>query len=156
MPRAPPSKEQALDHPIRRRILDHLEADGGTVADLEAALPWARSTLRHHVRKLERWDLVRDLAMGRERLLYLPGDEQRALHHHLSRHPVREQLLERLEQGPARLHTLAEVADTSPSNATHHLRRLEEAGLVEQDERRRWHPTDGPSGGEPAEGEGGT
>lgn len=156
MPRPRPPKEQALEHPIRRRILGHLEAGGGTIADLDAALPRARSTLRHHVRKLERCDLVRDLPVGRERLLYLPGDEQRALRQHLLRHPLREELLERLEEGPARLLTLAEVVDTSPSNATHHLRRLEEAGLVEQDEGRRWHPTATPDRGEPVDAEDGS
>lgn len=130
---------EALDHPVRARLLDHVKASpGATLRELAEALPVSRSTVRHHVRVLVQGDLLRDERLGRARIVYRPGARERARRAHLARHPVRARLLERLDEGPARLTALAEAAGTSPGNALHHLRRLREAGAAAAREDGRW------------------
>lgn len=66
----------AIGDPIRRRVLDHLLADGGgTATSLSGRLPVTRQAVAKHLGVLDRAGLVSATQAGRERR-YQVEDEQ--------------------------------------------------------------------------------
>lgn len=68
----------AIGDPTRRHLIDQLLENGsGTASSLSDDLPVTRQAVSKHLAVLERADLVRSSAVGRERI-YQPDHEQLA------------------------------------------------------------------------------
>lgn len=145
------SKDRALEHPARQRILSMLEAEPGLgTTEVADRLEVCYRTARHHLEVLARFDLVVG-AKPRGSWRWARPQQAQAV-----REPevpaMQERLLELLEEEPG-LH-LSEIArrlDAAKATVKHHLDRLDENDLV-RDERvgplRRFFPA-GPEASAP-------
>ncbi len=139
------SKDRALEHPARRRILELLADEPGLgTGDVARELEVAYRTARHHLEVLARFDLVVQAKRGGCWRWARPEDagclDEREL-------PVLQQrLLDELEQEPGlHLSELARRLDAAKATVKHHLDDLDERERV-RDERvgplRRFFPAD--------------
>lgn len=146
------TKDRALDHPARQRILAMLEEDPGLgTTDVADRLDVCYRTARHHLEVLARFDLVaRDKVRGAWR--WARPEDAGAL-----REPevpqIQQRMLALLDEDPG-LH-LSEIArrlEVAKATVKLHLDRLDERDRV-RDERvgplRRFFPEDPPSGSSP-------
>lgn len=123
-----------LDNEVRsdvfRAITDSPGAYVAAVAD-ETDIP--RSTVRYHVRVLEREGLVfGEKIRGRQR--YFPSDDDTpALTAALADNTVANVLYAVARTEPATTSELAVELDRAPSTVSHHLSRLDDDGLVERE-----------------------
>ncbi|WP_267642126.1 winged helix-turn-helix transcriptional regulator [Haloarchaeobius amylolyticus] len=123
-----------LAHEDRARIHRVVtDAPGVYLSAISDASDVPLSTVRHHVRILEEEGLVTSVKLEGKRR-YFPADtEDRELHAALAS-PPRAAIIERLAaEGGALVGELAEALDRDPSTLSHHLGRLEDAGLVERE-----------------------
>lgn len=126
------SRSDVLDHETRETIYAMLQEEPGL--SLEAIcerLDIARSTARHHVRKLEAVDMVDHTRIGRSRVHYPVGQEDEARQRHLLDNPTRSKVYEALSQRPRNLTEVAEAIDVNPGSVHFHVNKLVEAELVE-------------------------
>jgi len=122
-----------LAHDTRRALVDRVrEAPGSPLTAVGRALDVPRSTVRYHVRVLEREGLVTaETIAGRNRLF--PADEDApALAAALRRDGAGDLLRSIAADGPGSVTALAERLDRAPSTVSHHLSRLADDGLVER------------------------
>ncbi|WP_435317106.1 winged helix-turn-helix transcriptional regulator [Haloarchaeobius sp. TZWSO28] len=109
------------------------DAPGVYLSALSEASGVPLSTVRHHVRVLEEEDLVTSVKIEGKRR-YFPADTGDVELHAALSNPSRAAILERLaETEGTRVGELAEALDRDPSTLSHHLGRLEDAGLVERE-----------------------
>lgn len=124
-----------LDHETRAAAYELLRKQPGlSLGEIAEELGAARSTVRHHVRKLEEAGMVRHVTEGRCRIHYPTGREEEAVAEHLLRHPKRARIVELLGIRPLSLVELAHVMEANPGSVHFHLNKLTEAGLVERHE----------------------
>jgi DNA-binding transcriptional ArsR family regulator len=120
-----------LDHEVRAAIHDHVTEHPGTyVSALGEAVDVSTSTVRHHLRILEREGLVEDAHVLGRRRLFPAGVDHPAVTAALADETTADVMLALARHGPCGSGSLAEELDTSPSTVSHHLSRLEEAGVV--------------------------
>ncbi|MCT9095480.1 metalloregulator ArsR/SmtB family transcription factor [Haloarchaeobius sp. HME9146] len=109
------------------------DAPGVYLSAISEASGVPLSTVRHHVRVLEEEDLVTSVKIEGKRR-YFPADTGDVELHAALSNPSRAAILERLaETEGTRVGELAEALDRDPSTLSHHLGRLEDAGLVERE-----------------------
>lgn len=126
-------RDDVLDHETRAAIYALLRKEPGlSLGDIAEQVGGSRSTVRHHVRKLEEADMVRHMTQGRCRIHYPVGREEEARTAHLLRNPKRARIVELLETRPLSLVELAHVLDANPGSVHFHLNKLTEAGLIER------------------------
>jgi predicted transcriptional regulator len=137
--------DDLLANDVRRSLYDAVgDRPGLSVAAHAEALGVSASTVRYHVRVLERADGVRtELDRGRRRLYPVefrrggatgPGD---ALAAALADEGAAAVLRAVERRGPASVSTVAHGTDRALSTVSHHLDRLEADGLIERDRRGR-------------------
>ncbi|HET6398083.1 MAG TPA: winged helix-turn-helix transcriptional regulator [Candidatus Thermoplasmatota archaeon] len=130
------SKENVLDHPMRRSLLEMVMAEPGIhLRELASRHGTAVTNTQWHLRKLEQAGLVRtQKAQGRR--LYYPvqggvTSRDKAMQNAASRNPNAGQLLDFLANNPgANQKALAEGLQMNPGTVRWHLRRLEQSGMI--------------------------
>lgn len=122
-----------LENSSRRRIYEAITRSPGTYpVELAESTSLSRSTVRYHVRVLEKVGLITsEKVQGRQR--YFPretdnGELLVALKDDVSRFV----LTTMYREGPATVSHLADELDRAPSTTSYHLSRLVELNLVEQ------------------------
>ncbi|QLG61280.1 winged helix-turn-helix transcriptional regulator [Halorarum salinum] len=120
-----------LDHERRRAIHDAIaDAPGVYLSELGERSDLSLSSVRHHLRVLERENLIRTEKVRGKRRFYPIDVDGTALVAALSDAAVRRLLETLAALGEARNDRLADELDRSPSTISHHLTSLEEDGLV--------------------------
>ncbi len=131
------SRDELLDHPARQAIYAKIEQDPGVhLSELSRELDTSWGTLLHHLRKLEKANLVTSEKANGKRCFFLPGEVT----------DVEQEILPALENEKARSiaefyaanpgasqSEAAETLELSASLVSWHLQRLEEAGVVHRE-----------------------
>lgn len=123
--------DEMLEHEAREAIYEQLDEQAGL--SLEALcrdLDLARSTARHHVRKLEQAGLIEHTRLGRSRVHHLVGQRHRAIREHLLTNETRHAVYETVEDEALTITEIAERIDANPGSVHFHLGKLEDVGLV--------------------------
>jgi len=123
-----------LDHEGRSAVYDAVASSPGIyLARLSDVSDVPRSTVRYHVRVLERESLVRSEKLRGKRRFF-PADvadvDLAAALHDDATAPVVDAIS---RTGPASVSALADELDVSAATASYHLSRLEEAGVVSRE-----------------------
>ncbi len=126
------TKRELLTHDSRRRILELLEEQPGRgTPEIAEALGCCYRTARHHLGKLAAFDLVTGQRLGHRTVWSLPSDAKQA-RQRLDGHA--SAILETLTEEPGlHLSRLARELSLSKATVKHHLDRLVERGLVEDE-----------------------
>lgn len=120
-----------LEHEARVEMLDAVEAAPGTyLSEIAEQADLPLSTVRHHVRVLEREGLVASAKVRGRRRFYPGGTEGLELAAAMNDEATATVLDALARLGPSSVSGLAEAVDRDPSTVTHHLKRLEEDGIV--------------------------
>lgn len=126
--------DELLDHPKRQRIYELVDATPGihlSQMARELDVPWG--TLVHHLRKLEKGDLITSEDKSGKRCFFLPGQvtgAQRDILPALENETARR-IAEFYADNPgASQNEAANALDHSPALISWHLSKLEEAGVV--------------------------
>lgn len=125
-----------LEHDVREEIHEIAHrASGIYVSDLQETCDHHRSTLRHHLEVLEEEALLSSETIFGKLWYYPSGSDVNQLRAALTHDPTGEILeaIARLE--PVSVTDLASEVDRSSSTVSHHLDRLEDKGLIEQEHR---------------------
>jgi predicted transcriptional regulator len=120
-----------LDHDARDRLHGTIdEAPGTHLSALCERADVSLSTARHHLRVLEGEGLVSSVKQRGKRRYYPADASDRELAAAMADDAAATVLETLVHTGPAPVSTLAEELDRDPSTVTHHLKRLDEDGLV--------------------------
>ncbi len=126
--------EVLASHPVRRQILDAITASPGAhAAELRRTLSIGAGAFQHHTRKLVDAGLVTRIQQGGYTCHFLKGaaDHRVMVGAPALRTPAARAILEAvLAQPGIGAGAAAKTAGVAASTATHHIRRLEEAGLL--------------------------
>lgn len=127
------SSTDPLDHETRALIHDHLqEVPGESLTELSETLDVPLSTLRHHLKVLEREGEIVSHKQRNRRRFYPLGAEHEALTAALAEDTSAD-IIETLRQrGSATVGEVVDAVDRSYSTVSYHLSRLSEDGLVVQ------------------------
>lgn len=126
------SKDRALDHPARQRILALLEDDPGlTASQLADELDVCYRTARHHLEVLARFDLVAEAEHRGKRLWARPSDAD-GLAPDVPE-PQRRVLDLLADEPGLHLSEIARRLDLAKATVKHHLDRLTEEGRIEEE-----------------------
>ena len=136
-------RSKVLENPTRRAIHDAImESPGVSVAALSARLGRARTVVQHHLAMLAAHRLVVSVDLGSSRGWYLASDPRRldatATTTRALGSGTRRRVLEAVAaaQDGATQRDVAEEMQLSQRLVSYHLRKLEEAGLVQAEEGR--------------------
>lgn len=130
-PRADP--EGVLEQPTREGIYASVrESPGIGLGELVEAVPVAKSTVRYHLRILRKAGLVESATVAGT-LRFAPSGTDAELAGALSAGSTRAIVDAVAEHEPASVTEIAEATDRAPSTVSHHLRRLEERGMVDRE-----------------------
>ncbi len=128
--------DEILDHPARRRVHDAIQAEPGVhFQELSRRLQMGHGVLDHHLQKLVGAGLVVKRQAPRYTCFFPKGAVDRRL---MDAAPVLRskggrQVLEAIRTAPgANFRAVAARAGLSPSTVSYHVRRLKDAGLVEE------------------------
>ncbi len=128
-------KDKALEHPVRQRLHQAITTEPGIhLNGLVRAVDKKGGVVRHHLGILEANGLILSKTGGGYRC-YFPAHTGR---HELAtagalRSPTAQQLLQATRERPGlSMQDLAAQVGITPSAATHHARRLADAGLIER------------------------
>ncbi len=128
--------EELLDHPLRRQLLEVLEAEPGLrLADLARRIDVDRSTADHHLAKLEEAGFVRHVGTNGASRWFVAGQlppetiEAEAV---LATGDTREIYAAIQDEPGTSLSRLADSVDKHPSSVHRVVERLIEAGLVDK------------------------
>jgi DNA-binding MarR family transcriptional regulator len=123
------SRRELAAHPKRAALLDAIRAQPGiTTAQLAARTRFAPGTLAHHLRALEKGELVKSLVVGRDRAWALAGAGRLA-----PMPAARARLLRLVAERPGLTQReLADAAGLAPSTVSHHVARMGERIEVER------------------------
>lgn len=134
------SDDELLDNTVRRRVFEAIDHDPGiTAAEIARERGIDYDTVRYHLRVLEEFDKVgvRDVD-GRMRYFVdhgRYGAAEKTLRS-LMASDARDRIVRSIaREGPLLAGELAKRAGVAPSTASHHLRRLHEAGVLDRDRR---------------------
>lgn len=123
-----------LENDVRRRVFEHIERSPGVhVSALAEVTDASRSTVRYHVRVLEREGLVFGEKIRGKRRFFPVGSDDPELTAALHDDATASVLDAVARIGPANVSQLAEDLDRTPGTVSYHLSRLEAADLVEQE-----------------------
>ena len=123
-----------LEHETRARIHDLVaESPGRTLSDLSTELDTPLSTVRHHVKILERERVVVTRKLRGNRRLYPLGAENAELVAALREDSSAAVLAALHEQGRATVGDVVDRVEKSYSTVSYHLSRLADEGLVVQE-----------------------
>lgn len=123
-----------LEHDLRQRIYDAIVEDPGTYPlALAETVGVSRSTVRYHVRILEREGLARtEKERGKRRVFSARSDECDT--EPLVDDPAPRAVLSAIAtHEPVSVSRLAETVDRSASTVSYHLGQLEDGGLIERE-----------------------
>lgn len=126
------ARSEVLDHEAREAIYELLDEQAGL--SLEAIcreLDLARSTARHHVRKLEQTGMIEHTRLGRARVHHLVGQRHRAVREHLLTNETRAAVYETIEDDALTITEIAHQLEANPGSVHFHLGKLTDVGLVE-------------------------
>ena len=134
--------DQVLEHPLRERIVQVIEAEPGIhFQELVRKLDAGRGTMEHHLRKLVDANLV-STNVSQGFTCYFPkGKVDR---HLMAAAPVLKsdgarQVLQAIQESPGRAaQDVAGVTGLTPSTVNYHLKRLVASGLVAHERRGRF------------------
>ncbi|WP_458186928.1 winged helix-turn-helix transcriptional regulator [Haladaptatus sp. NG-WS-4] len=122
-----------LEHEVRGDLYEKIErAPGLYLSELDDRLDVSLSTIRHHLRVLEREGMVTGAKVRGKRRFY-PDEEGVELAAALAEEPTAAVLDAVSRREPASVGELADELERDPSTVTHHLKRLEADGLVERE-----------------------
>lgn len=107
--------------------------EGAYLSEIARTTGIPLSTVRYHLRILEHEGLVTDTKVLGKRWYVPVGADRPERDLALDDGPVRTVLETLADGGPGSVSDLAERVDRDPSTVTHHLSRLEDAGLVERE-----------------------
>ncbi len=126
--------EDALEHPVRRGIMDELSANVySTVERLARKLGYSKSTILWHLAILERVGLVESVKIGDTVVYYQRGQRDRAILLFLMENATRRRILETLaREGTMTISQLARRLRKSKSTILHNIRVLERYHVVEK------------------------
>ncbi|NHN48123.1 helix-turn-helix domain-containing protein [Halostella sp. JP-L12] len=120
-----------LEHESRERLYETVvDAPGVHLSELCDRAGVTLSTARHHLRVLEDEGLIATAKHRGKRRYFPAGDDERELAAAMSDDAAATVLETLAYTGPATVSTLAEELGRDPSTVTHHLKRLDEDGLV--------------------------
>ncbi|UTF54743.1 winged helix-turn-helix transcriptional regulator [Natronosalvus rutilus] len=123
-----------LEHDVRQDIYETVHQTSGIyIGDLRETHDLHRSTLRYHLEVLEQEELLASETVFGKIWYYPAGSDTNQLRAALTHEPTGDILeaIARLE--PVSVTDLANEVDRSDSTVSHHLERLEDKGLVEQE-----------------------
>lgn len=126
--------DDLLDHPKRQRIYELVQSTPGVHLSQmarELDVPWG--TLVHHLRKLEKGDLITSEEKSGKRCFFLPGQvtgAQRDILPALENETARRIAEFYAENPGASQNEAADALDHSPALISWHLNKLEDAGVV--------------------------
>lgn len=131
-----PLDEEVLSLPTRKEIFEYVRANPGVhFNQLKRDLDIETGALQHHLRELERYDVLEsETFQGKRRVFVvreLDGEEKTILAT-LRYETTRRVLLYLLREGPARNTEIAEAVGVTPATISWHLSNLCEAGVVEE------------------------
>lgn len=122
-----------LENDARKRVFEAVSAAPGTyIAGIVDRTDIPRSTVRYHLRVLEREGLVAGETIGGKHR-YAPADADLALEAALEDGPTAAVLEAVARFEPVSVGGLADELDRAPSTVSHHLDRLADDGLVERE-----------------------
>lgn len=122
-----------LENSSRRRIYESILHSPGTYpVELAESTSLSRSTVRYHVRVLEREGLITSEKVQGKRRYFPRETDNGELLVALRDDASRSVLTTLYRQGPATVSQLASELDRAPSTTSYHLTRLVELDLVEQ------------------------
>ena len=120
--------------PTRKAIFEHVEANPGIhFSQLKRDLGMETGLLQHHLRELERYDVLESEEHQGKRRVFVAhelDDEERAILAVLRYETTRRILLYLLEEGPARNRDIAAAVGVTPATISWHLSNLVEKGIV--------------------------
>jgi DNA-binding MarR family transcriptional regulator len=120
-----------LDHESRERLYETVDdAPGVHLSELCDRAGVTLSTARHHLRVLEDEGLIATAKHRGKRRYFLADDDGRELAAAMADDAAATVLETLAYTGPATVSTLAGELGRDPSTVTHHLKRLDEDGLV--------------------------
>jgi len=127
-------RDELLDHPARQTIYEAIEDDPGIhLSELARELDASWGTLLHHLRKLEKADLVTSEKTNGKRCFFLPGevsDSEQAILPALENDKARS-IAEFYADNPgASQAEAAKALGYSAALVSWHLQKLEDAGVV--------------------------
>lgn len=123
-----------LEHETRERIHERVSAaPGRTLTELSEALDTPLSTVRHHVKVLERERVVVSRKLRGNRRLYPLGAEHAELAAALHEESSAAVLAALHDQGRATVGEVVDHVEKSYSTVSYHLSRLADEGLVVQE-----------------------
>lgn len=123
-----------LEHEVRASIYETVEsAPGVHLSGVSDAADVPLSTVRHHLRVLERENLLVTAKLRGKRRFYPIGSEDVELAAALEDEATAAVLGALADHEPASVSTLAAELDRDASTVSHHLSRLAEDGLVERE-----------------------
>lgn len=128
-------RERVLDHPLRTQVMEAIEASPGIHHnDLARVVGRGHSAVEHHVRKLVEARLVEAPMQGGYRCYFPRGRADRntmAAAGATKARGAREFLAAVTASPGCTAKQAAAAAGIAPATAHHHLKRLQEAGLIE-------------------------
>lgn len=120
-----------LEHEGRKTVFDAIEDTPGLyLSAMSSHTDHSLSTLRHHLQVLEREQLIMSVKVRGKRRFYPVDTERVELTAALSEEATANVIEALCHLGPASVSKLADELDRDPSTVTHHLQRLEDAGIV--------------------------
>lgn len=123
-----------LAHDGRARIHRHVtESGGAALSEIADATDIPLSTARYHLRILEHEHLLTGTKLLGRRWYVPAGGGDGAVDLALGEDAVADVLESLALEGAGSVSDLADRLDRDPSTVTHHLQRLDEAGLVERE-----------------------
>lgn len=123
-----------LEHHVRADVYGTIEASPGTyLTEVSEEVSVPLSTVRHHIRVLEREGLVSEMKVRGKRRFYSTEWDEVELTAALSDQATASvlEMLARLDS--ATVGKIASELDRDPSTISYHLKRLSEDGLVERE-----------------------
>lgn len=120
-------KIRSIKSGMRSKILDYIEKDGAVhLRGLSRALNINRGTMNYHLNILEKFKMIKSSKFGRFKVFYSNSG-----HNGLYIDGTAEKILEYVRDNPDS--TAGDIATNlriSPSSVSHHIKNLEEKGLI--------------------------
>ncbi|RRJ32668.1 winged helix-turn-helix transcriptional regulator [Halocatena pleomorpha] len=120
-----------LEHDGREIVFEAIEETPGIyLSAINSHTEFSLSTLRHHLRVLEREELITSVKVHGKRRFYPTNSERIELTAALGEEATANVIEALSDLGPVTVSELADELDRDPSTVTHHLQRLDDDDLV--------------------------
>jgi predicted transcriptional regulator len=121
----------ALEHETRQRLYEAITNSPGTyIAEVAETTETAVSTVRYHLRILEREDVIRSETVHGKRRLYTAASGHDEISAALNDRATTDVVEAVLRHEPASVSQLADELDRAVSTVSYHVQRLETAGVL--------------------------